>query len=122
MHPPERPYTPMAESVTVAFGDEVADQVVDQVVDQLVDKETDPRSPYTHSAKWTIIPPKHADKDSSLKVVPLPPGTTRGYATTAVSQHTSKPTACTSNVPGINTTLSKTAQNLPCMLQQEFTT
>jgi len=104
MHPPEQPYTPVAEIVAMA----------DEVVDAEVDEETDARSTNGHTAKWTIIPPKHAERESTLKTtqtpaVQTPPGTTNVLATTTVSQDTSSPTASTSNVPGINPTKSTRA-------------
>jgi hypothetical protein len=99
----------MAEIMVVA----VAVGVVDEVTDAEVDEETDARNPDAHTANWTIIPPKHAEKDSTLKAIQIPSGTTSGHATTAVSQDTSNPTASTSNVPGMNVTRSTTAQDLP---------
>jgi hypothetical protein len=90
--------------------------VADEVADAEVDEETDARSTNAHTAKWTIIPPKHAERERTLKTtqtpvvhtpaVQTPPGTTNVLATTAVSQDTSSPTASTSNVPGINATKS----------------
>jgi hypothetical protein len=109
MQTPERPYTPVAEIVAVA--DEVAD--TDAV------EETDARSTNAHTAKWTIIPPKHAESESTLKTtqtpvvqtpaVQTPPGTMNVLATTGVSQDTASPTASTSNVPRINATKSTRA-------------
>jgi len=118
MRPPERPYTLVAEIVLVA----VAVAVADELVDAEADEEMDTRSTNTHTAKWTIIPPKHAEKESTLKAIQIPPGTKSGDATTAVSQDTSKPTVSTSNVPGINRTRSTKAQHLPRSLQQEIAT
>jgi len=114
MHSPEGSYTSVAEIVAVA--------VVDEVVDAEVDEETDARSTNAHTAKWTIIPPRHAEKESILKVIQITPGIKSGHATTAVSQDTSKPTVSTSNVPGINATRSTKAQHLPRSLQQEIVT
>jgi hypothetical protein len=96
MYPPERLYTPVAEIVAVA------------------DEETNARSTNAHTAKWTIIPPKHAERESTLKMTQTPavhtvPGMTNVLATTEVSQDTSSLTASTSNVPGINTTKSTRA-------------
>jgi len=116
MHLLEWPYTPVAEI------EAVADEVADEVPDAAVDEETDARSTNAHTAKWTIIPPKNAEKESTLKAIQVPPGTTSGHATTAVSQDTSKPTASTSNVPGINATRSTKEQHFPCSLQQEIAT
>jgi hypothetical protein len=102
MHPPEQHYTPMAETVAVA----------DQVVDTEVDEETYARSTKAQTVKWTIIPPKHAEKVNPLKTtmaIQKPPGTMNELATTAVCQDNSNPTASTSNVPGINTTMSTRA-------------
>jgi hypothetical protein len=118
MRPPEQPYTPVAEILVVA----IAVAVADEVGDAELDEETETRSTNAHTAKWTIIPPKHAEKESTRKAIQIPPGTTSGHATTAVSQDTSKPTASTSNVPGINTTRSTKAQHLPRSLQQEIAT
>jgi len=118
MRPPERPYTAGAEIVVVA----VAVAVADEVADSEVDKETDARSTNAHTAKWTIIPPKHAEKENTVKAIQILAGTTSGHATTAVSQDTSKPTASTSNVPGINARRSTKAQHLPRSLQQEIAT
>jgi hypothetical protein len=108
----------VAEIVVVA----VAVAVGDEVADAEVDEETDARSTNAHTAKWTIIPPKHAEKKSTLKAIQIPPGMTSGHATTVVSQDTSKPIASTSNVPGINTTRSTKSQHLPRSLQQEIAT
>jgi hypothetical protein len=104
MPPPERPYTSVVENV----------DMVDEVADAEVDEEMDTRSTNAYTAKWTIIPPKHAERESTLKttqplVVQTPavqtcPGTTNVLATTAVSQNTSSRTAYTSHVPGINAT------------------
>jgi hypothetical protein len=96
----------------MAVADKVADKVADEVADAEVEEETDARSTNAHTGKWTIIPPKHAEKESTLKGIQIPPGTTSGHATTAVSQDTSKPTASTSNVPRINATRSTKAQHL----------
>jgi hypothetical protein len=116
MHPPERTYNPVAEIVALE------DEVVDGLPDSVVDDETDARSTNAHTAKWTIIPPKHVEKESTLKVIQIPPGTTSEHATTVVSRDTSKPTASTSNVTGINAIRSTHAQHLPRSLQQEITT
>jgi len=106
--------------------------VADEVADAEVDEETDARSTNAHTAKWTIIPPKHAERESTLKTtqtpavqtpaVQTPPGTTNVLVTTVVSQNTSSPTASTSNVPGINATKSTKAQHLHRLLQQEIAT
>jgi hypothetical protein len=110
MRPVERPNIPVAEIVVVA----VAVAVADEVAGAELDEETDTRGTKANTAKWTIIPPKHAERESTLKttqtpVVQTPPGTTNVLATTAVSQDTSSPTASTSNVPGINATKSTRA-------------
>jgi hypothetical protein len=114
MCPLDRPYTPVAEIVA------------HEVADEEVDEETDSTSTNTHTAKWTIIPPKHADRESMLKItqslaIQTPLRTTNKLAITAVSQDTSSLTASTSNVPGINATKSTTAQHPHCLLQQEIT-
>jgi hypothetical protein len=114
MYPPERSYTSVLENIAVAMADKVAD------VD--VDEETDARSSNLHTTKWRIILPKHGEKGRTLKLIQIPPGTTCGHATTAVSQYTSKPTKSTSNMPGINPTRSTMAHYLPCSLQQEMST
>jgi len=87
--------------------------VADEVADTVVDEETDASSATAHTAKWTIIPPKHAERESMLKTtqtpvvqtravqtravqtpavqtpaVPTPPGTTNVLATTAVCHDT----------------------------------
>jgi hypothetical protein len=118
MSPPEQPCTAVAEMVALA----VALAVVDEVADAEVDEETDARSTNAHTAKWTIIPPKHAENESTLKAIQIPPGMMSRHATTAVSQDTSKPTGSTSNVPGINTTRSTKAHHLPRSLQKEIAT
>jgi hypothetical protein len=92
----------------------VAVAVADEVADAEVDEEMDDRSTNAHTAKWTIIPPKHAERESTLKTIQTPasqtpPGTTNVLATTVVSQDTSSPTASTSNVPRINATKSTRA-------------
>ena len=102
MHPPERLHTPVAEIVAVA----------DELTDEGVDQETDVRSTDAYTASWTIIPPKHAERENALKTttaIQTPPGTTSEHAITAVSQDTSRPTASTSNVPGITATKSTKA-------------
>jgi len=114
MRPLERPYTPVAEIVAVPVADEVAEAEVDEA--------TEARSTNAHTAKWTIIPPKHAENESTRNAIQIPPGMMSGHATTAVSQDTSMPTASTSNVPGINATRSTNAQHLPRSLQQEIAT
>jgi hypothetical protein len=117
MRRPEWPYTPVAEIVALP----VAVAVADKVADAEVAVETDARSTNAHTAQWTIIPPKHAEKEHTLKAIQIPPGKTSGHATTVVSQDTSKPTESTSKVPGINATRSTMAQVLPRSLQQEIT-
>jgi len=117
MHPPERPYTAVAEIVAVA--DEVADEEVDEAMDA--------RSTNANSAKRTIIPPNHAERESTLKTTQTPElrtrsGMTNKLATTAVSQDTSSPTASTSNVPGNNATKSTKLQQPHRLLQQEIVT
>jgi len=62
MQPPERPYTPVAEIVAMA----------DKVADAEVDEEMDGRSTNAHTAKWTIIPPKHEERESTLKTTQTP--------------------------------------------------
>ena len=81
--------------------------MVDEVADAEVDEETDASSTHAHTAKWTIIQLKHAERESTLKMsqtlaIQTPPGMTNGLATTAVSPDTSIPTASTSKVPAIN--------------------
>jgi len=124
MHPPERHYTAIAEILAMpdVVADKVADKEAENVADAEVDEETDARSTNAHTAKWAIIPPKHVEKESMLIAIQIPPGTTSRHATTAVSHDTSKATASTSNVPGINATRSTKAQHLPRLLQQGITT
>jgi len=125
MRPPERPYTPMAGIVVVAVAVAMADEVADEEADEENDEEKDARSTNAHTAKWTIIPPKHAKRENTLKttiVIQIPPGMTSEHAITSVSQDTSRPTAFTSNVPRINATKSPKAQHPHCLLQQEITT
>jgi len=81
--------------------------VADKVTNEVVDEETDARSTYTDNAIWTIIPPKRAEWESTLKTIQTPAiqipwGTMNKLATTVVSQDTSSPSACTSAMPGIN--------------------
>jgi len=111
---PGRPYTPVAEIVAMAVTDEVADEEVDEV--------TDDRSTNTHTAKWTITSPKHAESESTVKAIQTTPAMTSRHATTAVSQDTSRLTASTLNVPGINTTKSTKAHHLHHLLGQEIAT
>jgi hypothetical protein len=91
----------------------------------VADEETDVRSTNAHTAKWTIIPPKRARRESVLKMTQKPAiqtETTNVHATTAVSQDTSRRTASTSNVPGINATELIKAQHPHRLLQQEIVT
>ena len=105
----------------------MAKAVADEVAGEEVDEETDARSTNPHTAKWTIIPPKHVERESTLtttqtRAILTPPGTTNELVTTAVSQDTSSPTASTSNVRGINATQSTKAQHPHRLLQQEIVT
>jgi hypothetical protein len=114
---PEGPYTPIAE--IVAMADEVADEVVDE--------ETDARCTNAHTAKWTIIPPKDAERESMLKTtqrlaIQTPLVMINELATPAVTQDTSSRTASTSNVPRINSTKSTKAQHPHPLLQQKIAT
>jgi hypothetical protein len=43
-----------------------------EVVDELVDKEMDTRCTNSHTATWTIMPLKHADRESKLKTTHIP--------------------------------------------------
>ena len=91
----------------------------------VADEETDVRSTSEHTAKWTIIPPKRAERETALKTTQKPAiqtETTNVHATTVVSQDTSRQTASTSNVPGINATESVKAQHPHRLLQQEIVT
>jgi hypothetical protein len=102
MHPPEQLYTPVVEIVAVA----------DKVTDEVEDAETDARSTNAHTATWTIIPRKHAERENALKMtmaIQTLPGTTSKHAITAVLQDTSRPTASTLNTPGNNATKSTKA-------------
>jgi hypothetical protein len=105
----------------------VAVPVPGEVADEKVDEETDARRTNSHTAKWTTIPPKHAEEESALKTtqttaIQTPPGMTSRDATTAVSQDISKSTSSTSNLHGINATRSTNEQHLPRLLQQEIAT
>jgi len=114
---PEGPYTPVVDVVVLA--------VAAAVADKMADVATDARSTNAHTAKWTIIPPKHAKRDDALKTstaIQAPPGMTSEHAITAVSQGTSSLTASTSNMPGINATNSTKAQHPHRILQQEMAT
>ena len=101
--------------------------MADELADEVVDEEMDARSTNAHTAKWTIFPLKHAERETTLKTtqtpaIQTPPGTTNELATTAVSHDTSSPTASTSNVPGINATKSTKAQHPHRLRQQEIAT
>jgi len=90
MHPPERLSTPVGEILAMA----------EKMVDNEVDEETDARSIMSQSATWTIIPLKHAERVTALKMsqtlaIQAPPGMKNELATTAVSQDTSNLTAST---------------------------
>jgi len=103
----------------------VAVTVADEVADAEVDEEMDARSTNAHTAKWTMIPPKQAERESTLKtsqtpVIQTPPGMTNERPTTAVPPDTSNVTASTSNVPGINAT--KSTMALQYKPQPEITT
>jgi len=112
MHSPEQRYTLVAEIVAVAVEDKVADDEVDE--------ETDARSANAHPAKWTITPPKHAERDSTLTPIQTPPAMMSGHATTTGSQNTSRPTASTLNMPRINAAKSTKAQHQNRLLQLEI--
>ena len=116
-----RPYNAVAEIVVAAAA------VANEVADQEEDDETDARSTHAHTSKWTIIPPKHAERESTLKTtqtpaIHTPPGPMKELATTVVSQDTSSLTASTSYVPGINATKSTKVQHLHRLLRQEIAT
>jgi hypothetical protein len=87
----------------------MAEIVAVALADTEVDNETDPRSTNVHTAKSTIISPKHGETACSSLAIQIPSATMRAHGSTAVSQDTSNPTASTSNVPGINATKSKRA-------------
>jgi len=97
MNPPEQLYTPVAEIVAVA----------DDVTEEVADEETDARSTNAYTAKWTIIPPKHAERENALETttaIETPPESMSEHAIAVVSKDTSRLTASTSNVPRINAT------------------
>jgi hypothetical protein len=99
--------------------------VADEVTDEEAEEATYARSTNADTGKWTIIPLKHVESENALKLTPAiqtRPGTTSKHAITAVSQDTSRPTASTSNVPGINTTKSTMAQHPHGLLEQEIAT
>jgi hypothetical protein len=56
MHQPEWLETPVAEQVAEGRADEVSEEELDE--------DTDAGSTTAHTAKWTIIPPKHAERES----------------------------------------------------------
>jgi hypothetical protein len=99
----------------------VAETVAVPKAEEETDEELDARSINAHTAKWTIIPPKHAERDTALNGISPSPGMMSGHVTTDVSQDTSRPTVSTSIVPGINATSSKKAQHSHRLLQQEIT-
>jgi len=101
--------------------------VADEVVDEEADEETDARSTNVITAKLTIIPPKHVERESTLKMtqtpaIQTPPGIKHELATTVVSQNTSSHNAYTSNVPKINATKSTMAPYPLRLLLQEIAT
>jgi hypothetical protein len=103
MHPLEQLYAPTADIVA------------------MVDEETDVRSTNAHTAKWTIMQPKRVERECALKTTQKPAIQTQSmnvHATPAVTQDTSKRTAFTSNVPGINATESIKSQH-PHRLQHQ---
>jgi hypothetical protein len=81
--------------MVVAVAGAVDDEAADGAADAEVDEKTDARSTNAHSAKWTTIPTKHAERESMMKTtqtpvihtpaVQTPPGMTNILATTAVS-------------------------------------
>jgi hypothetical protein len=107
MHPGKQPYTPWAEIIALAM--------VEEVVDEEEHKDTDARSRNAHTEKLTITPPKRAESESELQVIETSPGMKSGHSTTLVSQHTSWPTASTSNEPWINAAKSINAHHLHCL-------
>ena len=103
----------------------VAVAMADKVADEEANEETDARSTIAHTVKWTIIPPKHGERENALKMtmaIQTPPGMTSEHTITAVSQDTSRPNAFTSNMPGINATKSTKAQHPHRLLQQDIAT
>lgn len=98
MHPAKWLCTDVAEIVAVAMAD--------KVVDKEADEELDTRCANANMAKWTIIPPKLAERGCSRKItqtmaIQTPPGMMSKHASTAVTLDTSWPTASTLNMPGI---------------------
>jgi hypothetical protein len=47
----------------------VAVGVADDMVDEEAEEETNDRSSNAHTARWTIIPPKHVEWESTLKAI-----------------------------------------------------
>jgi hypothetical protein len=89
------------------------------------DEEMDAKSSNAHTEKWTIIPPKCAERDSAVKTKHNPAiktETTNNHATSTVSLDTSRLIASTSTVPGIHATKSIKAQSPYRLLQQEIVT
>jgi hypothetical protein len=69
--------------------------IAHEVADEEVDDETEARGTNTHAEKWTIIPPKHAKRESTVKTtqtpaIQSPPETSNELATTPITQDTSK--------------------------------
>jgi hypothetical protein len=99
MKPQERQDTPMVEFVAVA----------DHVIAKESDKETNARSTNALTAKCTIIPPMHAEREKGMKmtqttVTQTPPGTMSEYFTIAVSMDSLRKIASSSNMTGNNKT------------------
>jgi len=73
MHSAAQLYSPVAEMVAVA--------------DEVMDEKTEATSTNAHTATWTIIPWKHAERENALKTtmaIQIPPGTTSEYAISVV--------------------------------------
>jgi hypothetical protein len=47
--------------------------MADEVADEEINEKTDARSKNAHTAKWTIIPPKHAEGEHTVKTTKTPP-------------------------------------------------
>jgi hypothetical protein len=73
----------------------------------VVDDEMDAKVTNEHTATWTIIPKKCAERENRLKMTQtmatrIPPQTTTTHATIGFSQDTLRLTATTSNMSGLN--------------------
>ena len=89
---------------------------------EVPNEESNTRSTDSPTAKRAILPPKQAERDSTLLAIHTLPGTMSGHTTTVVSLHPSWPTTSTSNRTGTKATKSTNALHPHRMLQQKFAT